>query len=109
MRARHGYEPKGPRLPLRARLALWWLGKKLEGVKPMEVSMLWKKLIVSLVYGIGATGAVLSVVLQDSTITGTEWMALLSAFAAAGWGKFSSNTTVVAPSRKGETITGPES
>ena len=69
--------------------------------------MVWKKVITSLVFGIGATGLVLNAALLDGTISGSEWSGILSAVAAAAWGKFSSNTTVFAPSRKGETIKGP--
>jgi len=67
-----------------------------------------KKAIVSLIYGLGALGAVVTVALQDGGITGEEWMLIGSAFVAAAWGKFSSNTTVIAPSRAGETIAGPK-
>jgi len=71
------------------------------------MSPLIKKLVVSLVYGLGALGAVVTVALQDGAITGEEWMLIGSAFVAAAWGKFSSNTTVIMPSRAGETIAGP--
>jgi hypothetical protein len=109
MQHRYGRQPKKPRLPLRLRLTLWWVGRKLKGTKPVEVKMshVWQKVVVSLMYGIGALGAVVSVALQDGSISGAEWMSMLSAFVAAAWGKFSSNTTVIAPSRKGETIAGP--
>lgn len=109
MEQRHGPQPKKLKLPLKARLVLWWIGRKLKGTKPMEVKMshFWRKVIVSAIYGIGALGAVVSVALQDGSISGGEWMGMLSAFAAAAWGKFSSNTTVLSPSRKGETIIGP--
>jgi len=66
-----------------------------------------KKLITSLVYGLGALGAVVAAALGDGVITGTEWSAIAAAFVVAAWGKFSSNTTVLAPSREGETMAGP--
>lgn len=72
-----------------------------------EVNPLVKKVIVSLVYGLGALGAVVTVALQDGVISGNEWGLIGSAFIAAAWGKFSSNTTILAPSRAGETIAGP--
>ena len=105
MRQHHGRRPAG--LPFKIRLALWWAGKKLKNVEPTEVRMspFVKKLVVSGTYGIGATSAVLSVALQDGSITGGEYYALLTAFVAGFWGAFKSNTTVIAPSRRGETVT----
>lgn len=104
---RHGARPGD--VPVKARLALWWLRRKLEDVKPMEVPMFWKKLAVSAVYGVGACGAVLTAALADNVISGNEWGLIAGAFITAFWGTFKSNTTVIAPSRKGETITGLES
>lgn len=102
-----GPRPAGPpKPPVPVRVGLWALSKKLRGLAPVEVPMFVKKLIVSAVYGIGATAATLQLVLADSTVSGDEWAAVLSAFIAAFWGKFSSNTTVLRPSRDGETITG---
>ena len=98
--------PSPPKPPIPVRMGLWALKKKLGGLPSVEVPMFVKKLIVSLVYGIGASGPVLQLALNDSTISGNEWGAILSAFVAAFWGAFKSNTTVIAPSRKGETITG---
>lgn len=105
---KHGPRPPAPpKPPLKIRVGLWAAKKKLKGMKPVEVPMLWKKLIVAAVFGIGAAGPVLSASLADGLISGQEWGGLLSAFVAAFWGKFSSNTTVIAPSRKGETVNGP--
>ena len=102
-----GPRPAGPpKPPVPVRAGLWALKKKLRGIGPMEVPMFVKKLIVAAVYGIGATAATLQLALSDSVMSGDEWAAVLSAFVAAFWGKFSSNTTVVHPSRKGETIHG---
>jgi len=98
--------PKEPKPPLQMRLGLWWLRRKLKGVKPLEVSMFVKKLVVSLLYGLGAAAPVIQLALADSAMSGDEWAAVMSAFIAAFWGKFSSNTTVLAPARDGETITG---
>ena len=99
--------PEPPKPPLKMRLGLWWLKKKLKNVPTLEVSMLKKKLIVSLVFGIGAVGQLLNSALADGSISGAEWGAMLTPFVAAFWGKFSSNTTIVAPSRKGENVHGP--
>jgi hypothetical protein len=105
---KHGPRPPAPpKPPLKIQVGLWVVKKKLEGLPSVEVPMLWKKLVVALVFGIGAAGPVLSAALSDGAISGQEWGGLLSAFIAAFWGKFSSNTTVVAPSRKGETVHGP--
>jgi len=95
--------PVKPPLPIRILVAL--LGKHLQGMKPLEVPMFAQKLIVSLVFGIGAAGPVVSAAFADGVISGQEWGGILSAFIAAAYGKFSSNTTVFAPARKGETVT----
>jgi len=97
--------PKPEKPPLPIRLLVFLLGKRLKGMKPLEVSMFVQKLVVSLVFGIGAAGPVVSAAFADGVISGQEWGGILSAFIAAAYGKFSSNTTVLAPSRKGETIT----
>ena len=104
---KYGPPPKLERPPVNARIVLWWLKKKLEGLEPMEVSMspFVKKLIVSAIYGVGALGAVVAAALEDGVVSGNEWALVLGAFAAAFWGKFSSNTTFIAPARKGETVT----
>jgi H+/Cl- antiporter ClcA len=72
------------------------------------MSPLVKKLFVSLAYGVGALSGVLTAALADGVVSGDEWAALASAFFVAFWGKFSSNTTVIAASRTGETISGPK-
>ena len=66
-----------------------------------------KKLVVAVGYGLGAAYPVFNVALAGG-VTVEEWGAVGAAFAVAAWGKFSSNTTVLAPSRKGETVTGPQ-
>lgn len=102
-----GPRPPAPaKPPVSARVGLWALAKKLRGLPPVEVPMFAKKLIVAAIYGIGATAATLQLALADSVMSGDEWAAVLSAFVAAFWGKFSSNTTIINPSRKGETIHG---
>lgn len=107
MVASFGPRPPGPpKPPMPARVGLWALKKKLRGLAPVEVPMLVKKLVVAAVYGIGATAATLQLALADSMMSGDEWAAVLSAFIAAFWGKFSSNTTKIMPSRDGETIHG---
>lgn len=104
----YGPRPPAPQKPpLPARVGLWALGKKLKGTKPLEVPMLMQKVVVALVFGLGAISVMLNGALADGLISGQEWGELLSAFFVAFWGKFSSNTTVIAPSRKGETISGP--
>lgn len=106
----YGPRPPGePKPPLAVRMGLWALKKKLRGLAPVEVKMspLVKKFFVSVIYGVGALSGVVGPLLADGSITGNEWGALFSAFVAAFWGKFSSNTTVLAPSREGETVAGP--
>ena len=76
-------------------------------VSEVRMSPLVKKIVTSLVFGIGAIGLGLQAALADGVISSGEWPALVSAFVAAFWGKFSSNTTILAPSRKGETVDGP--
>ena len=76
-------------------------------VSEVRMSPFVSKILTALVFGIGAVSLVLDAALADGTISGSEWPALLSAFAVAAWGKFSSNTRFIAPSRKGETVNGP--
>jgi len=97
-----------PKPPAAVRVGLWALKKKIGGLSPVEVPMFAKKLIVAAIYGIGATAATLQLALADSMMSGDEWAAVVSAFVAAFWGKFSSNTTIIQPSRAGETMRGPE-
>ncbi len=68
--------------------------------------MFVKKLVVSLLYGLGAAAPVFQLALADNAVAGNEWGGIVSAGFVAFWGKFSSNTTVWRPSRKGETMTG---
>lgn len=104
-----GPQPREIKPPLWMRLALWYLGKKLEkGMEPVEVSMLKQKVIVALVFGVAAAAPVLNAAFGDNVLTGAEVTALVGAFVGAAWGKFSSNTTVIAPSRRGETVHGPQ-
>jgi len=93
--------------PTSVRVGMWALKKKLKGIGPLEVPMFAKKLIVAAIYGIGACSATLQLALADSMMSGDEWAAVASAFIAAFWGKFSSNTTIIQPSRAGETMRGP--
>ena len=110
MVASFGPRPAGPpKPPLPARVGLWALTKKLRGLAPVEVFMspFVKKLVVSMIYAVGASAATVQLALADAVISGDEWAAIMSAFVAAFWGTFKSNTTVIEPSRAGETIAGP--
>ena len=87
------------------RFAFGWI---LKGrLREVKMSPLVKKIVVSLAFGIGAVTIMLQAALADGVVSATEWAEMLPAFVAAFWGKFSSNTTIIAPSRKGETIAGP--
>jgi len=97
------YGPQPGKAPLWGRIGAKIVGKQLSGVAPVEVSPMLQRIIVALVYGIGAAGPVLAVVLSDGAISGGEWSGLLSAFLVAFWGKFSSSTTILSASRQGET------
>lgn len=92
----------GHELPLKTRVALWWINRKLGGLPPVEVPMLLKKVIVSLTFAATAAGVPLKAALADNVITGAEWQTILVPAAIAFWGAFKSNTTVIAPNRKGE-------
>jgi len=105
---KHGRRPGEIRLPLVIRVVIWWLKQRTGAWRPLEVSMLVKKLVVSLLYGIGAAAPALQLALADGVVTGNEWSGIFTALVVAFWGKFSSNTTVLGPSRDGETITGPK-
>lgn len=105
----HGKSLKleGTKPPLWARIGLWFVGRSLDGME-VKMSPLIQKAIVSLVFGVSASALIFQGALSDGVITGGEWLEILSAFVAAAWGKFSSNTTILAPSRKGETVAGPK-
>lgn len=96
--ARYGQQP--PKPPIWIRFGLSFVKRKISGLAPVEVKPMLQRVLIAAVYGIGALGAVLSAVLSDGKVDGQEWAALLSAFVVAAWGKFSSNTTVIAPGRE---------
>lgn len=101
----YGPCPPNPEPPLKLRVGLWGLRKKLSGLEPVEVSMFWKKLIVSLGAGVAAGAAAIQPALADQVVTGNEWGAVITAGVIAAYGAFKSNTTWFAPARKGESIT----
>ena len=83
-------KPKAPEPPWWARAAIRvTLGKEQRGMA--------QRVIVSLVYAISAMAAAFQAGGTPQTIE--AWMALVMAGVIAFWGKFSSNTTVVAPNR----------
>lgn len=90
-------------LPLKYRIGLNVVLSRVRGLAPVEVSPMVQRLIVALVYGIGAAGPVLAAALSDAVIAGNEWGGIISAFVVAFWGKFSSSTTILSPARAGET------
>ena len=110
LEAAHGPEPEKPKKLGRIKAALlrFAVSRVFGNVSEVKMSPLVKKIITALVFGVGAVSLVLDAALADGTISGGEWPALLSAFAVAAWGKFSSNTTIIAPSRAGESISGPK-
>lgn len=95
--ARYGPRPAG--LSLRLRLALGFITSKLAGLRSVEVSPMFQRIIVAVTYGIGAASPVLAAAFQDSTITGAEWSGIATAFFIAFWGTFKSNTTIISPNR----------
>lgn len=99
--------PKPLKPPFYVRIGLWFVSHALPDVE-VKMSPFAKKLIVSLAFGVGAVTVLLQTALSDGVISGAEWAEILPAFFIAAWGKFSSNTTVLAPSRKGESIAGPQ-
>lgn len=112
LEAAHGPGPKKPKKlgRIKAALVRFVVRQFVKGLKFQEVKMspFVIKIITSLVFGFGAIGLVLNAALADGVISGGEWTTLLSAFAVAAWGKFSSNTRFIAPSRKGETVASPK-
>lgn len=55
-----------------------------------------KRLGTAVVYGLSAVGAALQLKMPTNR---NEWFALLGVFTAAAYGKFSTETSVVAPNR----------
>jgi hypothetical protein len=56
-----------------------------------------QRVIVAVLYGLSAASAAITATGMPSTPEG--WASLAVTFAIAAWGKFSSNTTVIAPNR----------
>lgn len=91
----------GEKPPWKVRLALWAVKRKIEEV-PM--SPLVKKLVVSAVYAVGAAWPTYQAV-SPGGMNADELGLVVGSFVAAFWGTFKSNTTVLAPSRPGESVT----
>lgn len=89
-------KPKAPEPPWWARAAIRvTLGKEQKGMA--------QRIVVSLVYALSAMMAAFQTSGMPQTPEG--WLALVMAGLVAGWGKFSSNTTVIAPNRAAWTET----
>lgn len=97
------YGPQPGKAPIWVRVGAKIVGKQLSGVAPVEVSPMLQRIIVAVVFGIGAAGPVLAAALADAVISGQEWSGIASAFIVALWGKFSSSTTFLSATRPGET------
>lgn len=103
----HGPCPPAPKaLGLKQNVTLWYLKRKLAAIEKESNMGLLKKIGVSLGYGLLAALPAYNLAAAGG-MTSEEWGAVGAAFVMAMWGKFSSNTTVAMPSRKGETIRGP--
>ena len=89
--------PKKP--PLKIRLALWALKRKVES---MENGFL-KKLAMAAVYAVGAAWPTYQLAAPGG-ITSEEIGLIVGAFVAAFWGTFKSNTTIIKASRPGESM-----
>lgn len=94
--AKYGKQPAGP--PLWLRVALKFAGRKLAGLRPAEEVTMKQRLLVSLLFGLGALVSALQVNGFPQMPEG--WLGLAGVFVAAAWGKFSSNQTIVAPDRE---------
>ena len=95
--ARYGPQPSGHSLWMR--LGLKVVGKKMAGLGPVEVSPMLQRVIVAVVYGIGAAGPVLAAAFEDAVVSGGEWSGIATAFFIAFWGTYKSNKTIVAANR----------
>jgi len=94
--------PEGPaKPPLKIRLMLWALKRK---VKSMENGLV-KKVVMAVIYAVGAAWPAYQLAAADG-FTSDEVGLVVGAFVAAFWGTFKSNTTLIAPSRKGESVLG---
>lgn len=99
----------GPRpgVSIELKLALWWLERKLRRIEPMQIPMFVQKLFASAIYAITAGAAAYNLAISDGVITGQEWGAIAVVVLPAFWGKFSTNTRLIAASRKGESVNTP--
>lgn len=91
---------RGPRpagSPLWVKLACKLVGRKLAGMKPGQENTMTQRLVAALIYGLTAALSALGAAGIPQSSQG--WMAILGVFITAFWGKFSSNTTIVAANR----------
>lgn len=94
--ALYGPRPAGP--PLWLKVACKIAGRKLAGLKPAEETTMGQRLLTSLIFGL--TAALSALGASGIPATPEAWMSILGVFITAFWGKFSSNSTVLAPNRK---------
>ena len=92
--ARYGPQPEGASLGLKVWSSV--TRRKLLGVR-VTGGVMKQRIIVSIGYGLAGVLAAVQVNGLPSTRDG--WLGFAGVFVAAAWGKFSSNTTLVAPDR----------
>ena len=98
-------EANEPRLSLLTRIAVSLARRRIEsavrGLPPLQVGgVMVKNIVLAVVYGVGASYLVVQAALADSVVSGGEWSAILGAFIAAAWGKFSQPDRPVSPTPK---------
>lgn len=92
--ARYGPQPEGASLGLKVWSSV--TRRKLLGVR-VTGGVMKQRIIVSVCFGLA--GALAAVQVNGLPSTREGWLGLGGVFVAAAWGKFSSNTTWVAPDR----------
>ncbi len=79
---------KDPKPPLKVRIGLWFVRRKLEDLMDGKKSRI-PKWILALAFGLAASYSVFDLALADGTISLQEWVAIGNAVIVAALGKFS--------------------
>ena len=84
----HGPRPEEVKLPLKVRLALWWLERKVEDKMDGKKSSV-PKWILAIVFGLASAYGVFELAMADGAISVKEGFAIGNAILVAAFGKFS--------------------
>ena len=96
MKRAHGPRPRVKKLPLKTRIALWMVRKKLEEKMDGKKSSI-PKWVLALAFGLAASYAVMDLALVDGAISLREGLAIGNAILVAAYAKFSNPEKKLSP------------